>query len=193
MGDKVAARFCAGRIDAAAREGESGAAPPSPGIAPADALNPFYLHAKLVQAVIEGTLPAERALGILRVAAAKRQLSTYEQSELDDKEFAELGGTFSEAEADEEGEEDEEEAEEEDEELEEEEEAAPSDPPPLAEEGGARAAAREASECPLPNPPPHAGEGDGEADPPPLAGEGDQGAAQPARACYSPDPAGIAI
>src|SRR5690242_17043556 len=88
MGDKVAARFCAGRIDAAARECDSGAdlLPPPPGIAPADALNPYYLHAKLVQAVIEGTLTAERALAILRVAAAKRQLSSYEQSELDDKE-----------------------------------------------------------------------------------------------------------
>jgi hypothetical protein len=117
-GDKVAARFCASRIDAAARDGERGAdLPPPPGIAPADALNPYYLHAKLVQAVIEGTLPAERALGILRVAAAKRQLSDYAGWELDNEEYTELGGTFRKVE----------EAEEEA--------ATPSDPPPQAARG----------------------------------------------------------
>lgn len=94
-GDKVAARFCAGRIDAAARRGEE---LPVLDISRAEALDPYIVHAKLVQAVIEGRVSAEHALLLVRLLAAKRGLSPYSTSELSDEEYDALAGESEESE-----------------------------------------------------------------------------------------------
>lgn len=109
-GDRTAARFCAARIDAAARRGEE---LPVLDITRAEALDPYIVHAKLVQAVIEGRVPAEHALLLVRLLAAKRGLSPYSTSELSDEEYDALAGEDEESE--EEAAEDEDENDEEDE------------------------------------------------------------------------------
>src|SRR5690606_27483199 len=94
-GDRTAARFCAGRIDAAARRGDE---LPVLDITRAEALDPYIVHAKLVQAVIEGRVSAEHALLLVRLPAAKRGLSPYTTSELSDEEYDALAGEGEESE-----------------------------------------------------------------------------------------------
>jgi hypothetical protein len=89
-GDQVAARFCAGRIDAASRR-----LPPliELPLGRGDELNPFVVHAKLVRAVADGVIPAEQALTTVRLLAEKRNLSQYSKQELSDEEWVELQQT----------------------------------------------------------------------------------------------------
>jgi hypothetical protein len=87
-GNLAAARFCAARIDAAA-------AREAPGhkllrVTRAEALNPFVLHARVVQALVEGEIAAEPALEILRALAAKKTLDAYQYFELQEAERAAL-------------------------------------------------------------------------------------------------------
>jgi hypothetical protein len=156
LGDKSAVRFCANRIDAAARRREDR---PRLAITRAETLDPFILHAKLVQAAVEGVISADEALKLIRLAAAKRDLALYAEDELTDEEYETLA---------------------EEPEDEEENDTSPN-PPPLAGEGGDNATAREggsssasaaASPCPLLCPPPHAGEGETGSIPLPPCGGG---------------------
>lgn len=73
-GDKTAARFCASRMDSAARHQLD---PAQLDITPAEARDSFLLHTKLVEAVVEGRMPAKAALETIRLVAAKRQLDRY--------------------------------------------------------------------------------------------------------------------
>jgi hypothetical protein len=86
-GDPVAGRFCAVRLDAAAKEDDHFI---ELGLDIDDALNPFLFHAKLVHAVAVGRITPERARAALEVLAMKKHLSQYDESELSDEEMEAL-------------------------------------------------------------------------------------------------------
>jgi hypothetical protein len=83
-GDKVAARFCAARIEAAERARPDTITLP---LEPGEALNPFIVHVRLIQAMAAGEISPFEALAAARLLAAKRNLALYDETELDDAEM----------------------------------------------------------------------------------------------------------
>jgi Family of unknown function (DUF5681) len=86
-GDKTAARFCAARIDAAARREAPGL---DLDLTRSEALNPFFVHARLVQAVLEGRIAPETALATIRLLGAKRVLEPYYEDDIPDADWRAL-------------------------------------------------------------------------------------------------------
>jgi hypothetical protein len=151
-GDLVAARFCAARIDAAAhlRTDEI-----ELDLTRTEALNPFIVHAKLVQAMVEGRVGTGAAVAATRVLAAKKQLEAYYKGEIEDDDYAALQEDDDESEDYDEGECDEEETDAEDDDAE----AAGDDDADADPDPSATAAPDEANSPPEPSPAMAEGEG----------------------------------